>query len=432
LWLGLASLFFYAYWNWKFLFLFIGSIVFNYIIGHSILSAIGAKKKKYLLVTGLVGNLGLLAYFKYTNFLIENIALITNINLTIPDIILPIGISFFTFTQIAFLVDCHRGHFTRYRFTDYILFVSFFPHLVAGPILMHNATIPQFESNRFGRPSSKKIYMAIIFFSMGLFKKVIIADNLAYYVDIVFRNIGHISMLDAWGGALLFTFQIYFDFSSYSEMAIGLALLLNVRIPFNFNSPYKSISIVDFWRRWHISLSRFLRDYLYIPLGGNRIGGVRRYLNLFTTMLLGGLWHGPSWTFVVWGGLHGSFLAINHAWRRTGLKISRHLSWLITFSSVMIAWVFFRSQSLSNAFSLFKSMLGLDNALLLRSQLTLTPWTLVTCIAVLIACTVTLPNAQQIIYSRKPRISVSAMAALMFVLGMLGMGTSYTFIYFQF
>ncbi len=431
-WIGFASLFFYAYWNWRFLFLFAISIVFNYFLGNTITDARSANRQKYYLILGLIANLSLLAYFKYTNFFLQNFSALTGVGLTLPEIILPVGISFFTFTQIAYIVDCARSKQSKYRFSDYVLFVSFFPHLVAGPILMHNATIPQIESKRFGRPSARKVSMAIQFFSIGLFKKIIIADNLALFVDPLFKNAHHLSLFDAWVAALLYTFQIYFDFSAYSEMAVGLALLMNVRIPFNFNSPYKALSIVDFWRRWHISLSSFLRHYLYIPLGGNRNGALRRYINLFITMLLGGLWHGASWTFVIWGGLHGSYLAINHFWKVTGLKLSSYLAWVITFFAVVIAWVFFRAQTLSAATSLLKSMIGYNHAYSWPSSLSVTPTMMIICISLFVCWAVAVPNTQQIVINRQPKMRIAIPIVLMLVLGILGLGKSDNFIYFQF
>lgn len=429
-WTGLVSLIFYAYWDWHFLFLFAGSILFNYLTGNAIISVRQEKLKKTILISGLVVNLGILAFFKYSRFFLQNIIHVSGVTLSIPDIILPVGISFFTFTQIAYLVDCLREHH-RYRFADYLVFVSFFPHLVAGPILRHDQTIPQIESRQFGKPSAKKIYIAIVFFSIGLFKKVMIADSIAVYVDQLFSHAESLSMLEAWAGALLYTFQIFFDFSAYSEMAIGLAYLMNVKIPYNFNSPYKSLSITDFWRRWHISLSSFLRDYLYIPLGGNRKGPWRRYLNLFITMLLGGLWHGAAWTFIIWGGLHGIYLAINHAWQRLGIKLPYFISWTATFIAVVIAWIFFRAQHLSTAISILKSMFGLNGRAIMGTQLA-HPLLMMAGIAMLIAWTVTAPNAQQIAIARKPGLRMTITIALLFVLGILGLGQSEHFIYFQF
>ncbi len=427
-WIGVASLFFYAYWDWKFLILFVVSILFNYGVGNHIIRRAGTPSQRRLLIFGLTVNLGLLGFFKYSQFFLQNITALTHVEWSLPAIILPIGISFFTFTQIAYLVDCARNKCVHYQFSDYLLFVSFFPHLVAGPILRHEAIIPQLESRKFGQPSSKKIYMAVIFFSIGLFKKIVIADNLALYVDPLFANIHQLSTVDAWFAAIFYTFQIYFDFSAYSEMAIGLGLLMNVRLPFNFNSPYKASSIVDFWRRWHISLSGFLRDYLYISLGGNRKGNARRYINLFTTMLLGGLWHGAAWTFVIWGALHGCYLIVNHAWHKTGIKLPYPVAWAMTFLAVMFAWVFFRAENITSAFTFIQAMSGRGGVVnhgemtsgLLMAAMLMIMWTL------------TAPNTQQVAFSRKPRKLIAVQTAVMLLIGILGLGHSDHFIYFQF
>lgn len=428
-WIGLASLFFYAYWNWHFLFLFIGSVIFNYWLGHYIISRESSRTKKQLLILGLILNLGLLAFYKYTDFFMQNFITMSHISFALPQIILPIGISFFTFTQIAFLVDCLQGHDKKYRFSDYLLFVSFFPHLIAGPILRHNAVIPQIYNQKLGQPSSRRIFIATLFFSIGLFKKVIIADNLATYVDPLFSNVSQLNTLDAWSAALLYTFQIYFDFSAYSEMAVGLALLMNIRIPLNFNSPYKARSIIDFWRRWHISLSSFLREYLYIPLGGNRKGPRRRYINLLATMLLGGLWHGAAWTYVVWGGLHGIYLTINHAWKKTGIQLPYVLSWVLTFFAVVIAWVFFRAQDFATAFILLKKMLSLNSS---HTENLSNPFFILVCLIFLTGWTLVAPNTQQVAIVRQPQKILATCTALLLMIGILGLGHSDHFIYFQF
>jgi alginate O-acetyltransferase complex protein AlgI len=328
-------------------------------------------------------------------------------------------------------VDCLKKQ-KYYQFPDYLVFVSFFPHLVAGPILRHDVTIPQIESKKFGKPSARKIYIAILFFSIGMFKKVIIADSIAVYVDKLFADVNSLSMLDAWAAAILYTFQIFFDFSAYSEMAIGLALLMNVRIPFNFNSPYKSTSIVDFWRRWHISLSSFLRDYLYIPLGGNRKGPWRRYVNLFVTMLLGGLWHGAAWTFVIWGGLHGIYLSINHAFAKTRLKLPKFISWSLTFLAVVIAWVFFRAQHLATAVSMLKTMLGLNHTAIWQTQIFSRPLMVIGSLSLLIVWTLSAPNTQQLAIGKTPSLRVGLIIMGLLIVGILGLGQSDHFIYFQF
>ena len=352
---------------------------------------------------------------------------------------LPIGISFFTFTQIAYLVDCGRGEGRRYSFADYLLFVSFFPHLVAGPILNHKSVIPQLESRAFGRPGAPEIYAALTFFSIGLFKKVVIADSLAPQVQAVFEHANISGFVEAWTGALLYTFQLYYDFSGYSEMAVGLALLMNVRIPINFNSPYKATSIIDFWRRWHISLSNFLRDYLYIPLGGNRLGERRRYLNLLATMLLGGIWHGAGWTFLIWGALHGAGLAVNHAWRGFGLRLPTAVSWPLTFLVVVIAWVVFRAPDVGSALSMLTAMTGMHGLPSLDTVMRAGPLAGVLDLGISWAWIVALgawsalaPNTQEMILTPAPRPAFAAVCALIFVAAVMSLDRATEFLYFQF
>jgi len=314
-----------------------------------------------------------LCYYKYANFFIQDASLIFGTHTEQLNIVLPLGISFFTFTQIAFVVDVYRGKVEEFKFHNYLLFVTYFPHLIAGPILHHKQMMPQFARKETLVPQWGNIAAGITIFILGLTKKVLIADEFSDYVKSVFdmAEQGHIpSIFEAWVGSLAYTFQLYFDFSAYSDMAIGLSLLFNVRLPLNFNSPYKAKNIIDFWRRWHITLSTFLRDYLYIPLGGNRHGETRRQINLMATMILGGLWHGAGWTFIAWGCLHGIYLVINHVWR----AICRNMPALhripcagaITFLAVVVAWVLFRSESFRAALTILNSMAG--NAPLLPSN----------------------------------------------------------------
>ncbi|MDD3149739.1 MAG: MBOAT family protein, partial [Candidatus Gastranaerophilales bacterium] len=348
--LVIASLGFYSYWDVRYLPLLLCSILFNYTIG----TAIEKSLNKYLLAFGILIDLVLLGYFKYTGFFLSSINDTFSSSFFVPEIILPLGISFFTFTQIAFLVDAYRGETKNYSLLTYSLFVTFFPHLIAGPILHHKDIIPQFSKLKNFVFSYKNMALGVAIFSIGLFKKVIIADTLAPWVKLIFDNASTATFIEAWTGALGYTLQLYFDFSGYSEMAIGLGLMLNINLPINFNSPYKALSIVDFWRRWHITLSSFLKNYLYIPLGGNRKGEFSRIKNLLITMLLGGLWHGAGWTYIIWGALHGIYLVINHSWNKLKISMPKFLAWTITFLSVVIAWVFFRAKNIGDAISIFK------------------------------------------------------------------------------
>jgi alginate O-acetyltransferase complex protein AlgI len=285
-------------------------------------------------------------------------------------VVLPIGISFFTFTQIAFLVDTYQGKVREPRFLPYLLFVTYFPHLIAGPVLHHSEMMPQFARAETFRFQLDNVVSGLTLLAIGLFKKVILADGIQPFVAPAFDgpHAQILTGLEAWGAVLAYSLQLYFDFSAYSDMAIGLSRVVNVELPLNFNSPYKARNISDFWRRWHMTLSRFLRDYLYFPLGGNRHGPARRYLNLMITMLLGGLWHGAGWTFVIWGGLHGLYLVIHHAWQATverlGASRWRDSRWagatatLLTFTAVTLAWTFFRATSLEDALRMMTAMSG--------------------------------------------------------------------------
>lgn len=378
LWLAAASLFFYGWWDVRYVNLLLGSIVFNYAagygLGHRVEStSVGrqAGRAKMLLVGAVSANMILLGYFKYANFFVSNINEFAGSQLFVEQVILPLGISFFTFTQIAFLVDTYQGKVKEYNFVHYALFVTYFPHLIAGPVLHHKDMMPQFAKRNVCRLNWDNVGIGLSIFVLGLAKKVLIADYLAEFATPIFSAVaagGRPMLFEAWIGVLAYTFQLYFDFSAYSDMAIGLSLMFNVRLPINFNSPYKAISIIDFWRCWHMSLSRFLRDYLYVPLGGSRNGKARRYLNLMVTMVLGGLWHGAGWTFVIWGALHGLYLMINHAWRNVkeamgwsdGRCLAKFCSGTLTFLAVVIGWVFFRADSFTSAMTMLKSMAGMN------------------------------------------------------------------------
>ncbi|GAA5176143.1 MBOAT family protein [Niveibacterium umoris] len=352
----IASFYFYGYWVPQFLLLLTGSILGNYWVGKRIAAhAAHPPRAKAWLIVGIVANLAALAYFKYANFFVDSLVTLSGLQLTLAKITLPIGISFFTFTQIAYLSDAFLGKAKDYSLPHYALFVTYFPHLVAGPILHHAQMMPQFDRASTYRFNAQNLLEGATLLTIGLFKKLVLADGVAAYADAVFNGAAggaDPTLREAWLGALAYTFQLYFDFSGYSDMAVGISLMFNIRLPINFNSPYRALDIADFWRRWHISLSTFLRDYLYIPLGGNRHGRARRLINLLVTMLLGGLWHGANWTFVVWGALHGGYLVLHQLYRAAMpaavLRLSDRrwyqcLAWLTCFLAAVLAWIFFRS-----------------------------------------------------------------------------------------
>lgn len=370
-WLTAASLFFYAWWNVSHLALLVASVAGNYAYAQ----VLARHRERAFVVTGVALNLLVLGWFKYFNFFIDSAALLLGIAPAHLAIALPLGISFFTFQQIAYLVDVYHGHPPAPNFLYYVLFVAFFPHLIAGPILHHADVIPQFQKPSVFRIQPQNLAVGSTIFAIGLYKKVVFADGISVYAETVFNAAvdSPPDFFTAWSGVLAYTMQIYFDFSGYSDMAIGLARLFGVRLPLNFHSPYKAVNIIDFWRRWHMTLSRFLRDYLYIPLGGNRRGGFRRYINLMITMLLGGLWHGAGWTFVIWGGLHGCYLVVNHLWRRARHSMGSERAsptaagtWLarfLTFGAVVVAWVFFRAADVATAWTMLSSLAGMNGVI---------------------------------------------------------------------
>ncbi len=376
-WLTIASLVFYGWRDPGNVALLLASICVNYYLGTRIALMHESGKRsrgRRLLLVAIAANLALLGYFKYATFFVANAQKLIGHAGPLPEIALPIGISFFTFTQIAFLVDAHRGLAREYNFTHYALFVTYFPHLIAGPILHHREMMPQFDRRATYRLNWDNIAVGLTMFILGLFKKTVIADEMAAFATPAFSAAAagtQLTLLEAWGAALAYTFQIYFDFSGYTDMALGASRMFGIVLPLNFYSPYKAHSIIDFWRRWNITLSRFLRDYVYIPLGGNRKTVSRRYENLLLTMLVGGLWHGAGWTFVFWGGLHGIYLVINHGWRTLRRRIdiaappgARALATLITFVAVVVGWVFFRAADFATAVSIISGMLGQNGVVL--------------------------------------------------------------------
>ncbi len=477
-WLVACSLFFYGWWNPPYLLLLAGSIAFNFSIGallHKKRQS-GRRKTTLLLAGGIAGNLLLLGYFKYAGFLGGIAASAAGAHWSVEQILLPIGISFFTFQQIAYLVDVSRGTAHEHSLLRYSLFVTFFPQLIAGPIVHHSEVLPQFHR----RPALRLDDLAIglTLFAVGLMKKALIADSLAVPANEVFAAAEAgtpLHFFQAWRGALAYTFQLYFDFSGYSDMALGLARMFGIRLPLNFHSPYKATSIIDFWRRWHMTLSRFLRDYLYLPLGGNRRGRLRQAANIMITMTLGGLWHGAGWTFVFWGALHGCYVMVNHLWRQIrpfhiNRWWSRAVARLVTFLAVVVGWVFFRAESFDGAGAMLAGMVNLPHTLAPRLGPAASwlmamgirfdgPWVSyddlwsLAVLAMLLGLVWGLPNTQQWMQRHRPAHDWppphseavlprwaswrpchrwAIYTALLFALGVLGLSQITEFLYFQF
>ncbi len=372
IWLVVASLYFYAYWNPIYLLLLVPSILFNFYFGE----ILQRHQSKWILGLAIGVNLLTLAYFKYVGFIIENIRVAFDVDVVgivngfvghdigLQSVTLPLAISFFTFLQVAYLVDCYQRKVSERNFVHYTLFVTYFPHLIAGPLVHHTDLMPEFSKKENKHIHWPNVLIGMYIFSIGLFKKVVLADTLSVWADAGFDGGQQLGFFDAWGASLSYTLQIYFDFSGYSDMAIGASRILNIALPQNFNSPYKALDIQDFWRRWHITLSRWLRDYLYIPLGGNRNGSIHTGINVFITFLLGGLWHGASWNFVIWGAIHGLGVAGHRVWRAMGLRMPKLIAWVLTFMFVHIAWVFFRAKTLDDSLRMLRGMVDIDTAVL--------------------------------------------------------------------
>ncbi|WP_070971887.1 MBOAT family O-acyltransferase [Vibrio sonorensis] len=346
----LISLAFYSYWNPYYTILLIASISFNYIASKLI-------SNKLSLAISIAINILVIGYYKYFNFIIDNMNVILSSNLNNESIILPLAISFFTFQQIAYLVDNYKEKLS-YGFWEYSAFVCFFPQLIAGPIVHHNQLLPQLEKSMV---KIDNFCEGLFLFSVGLFKKVVIADTFGSYVNDGFDNYSNLTFIESWTTSLSYTLQLYFDFSGYCDMAMGLALVFGVRLPLNFNSPYKSRNIQEFWRRWHITLGAFLRDYIYIPLGGNRKSNIIISLNLIITFLIGGIWHGAGWTFALWGLIHGVALVNHRLWKVFNIRIPKLASILITFLFVNASWVIFRSENMDMAISILTKMISIND-----------------------------------------------------------------------
>ena len=448
-----ASLFFYSWWNIVYLPLILVSMLFNYAVGKQLSKLTHTKglvSKKTLLTVGIIANLALLGYFKYSDFFIENFNGVFGTDVPLLHLALPLAISFYTFQQIAYLVDSYRAETKEYDFLNYAVFVTFFPQLIAGPIVHHAEMMPQFANVRNKVKNYHNIALGLFIFSMGLFKKVAIADTFAVWATQGFDVAEKLEMIEAWATSLSYTFQLYFDFSGYTDMAIGIALLFNIKLPINFNSPYKALSIQDFWRRWHMTLSRFLKDYIYIPLGGSRNGEAKTYVNLFATFLLGGIWHGAGWTFVFWGTLHGLALMIHRAWQKLGMKLPTVFAWFITFNFINITWVFFRAKEWDDALKVLHGMFfgtivlpaALASKLTFLSQYGIefggyvqaisgSPWTILWIIAAFIVVLFS-KNVMQKAVTFRMGYTSAALTAVYFTVGIMLLTRVSEFLYFNF
>lgn len=421
-----ASMGFYGWWDMRFVPLLASLTIANWLVA----LWFGRTGARWIPVLGVIGNLAVLGLFKYADFLRGTIFDLTYQPWQPWSLILPLGISFFVFQKISYLIDLRRGDKHIYSFLDFCMFVGFFPQLIAGPLVRHNEIIHQFQANPRGPAMWENLSRGFTLFIIGVTKKVAIADTLALSIDPLFAKATALSAAEAWTAAGGYTLQIYFDFSGYSDMALGLALMFGLRLPVNFDAPYRAVSIRDFWRRWHMTLSRFLRDYLYIPLGGSHCGPLRQAANVIITMLLGGLWHGAAWTFVVWGGLHGAALALSHMWEKAGLRMPAILGWLLTLLFVMACWVLFRAPDFATAGDILAAMAFAHGPGTVK--LSQDAWA-----AMLIGATIALigPTSQRaalVLLRPSPWIAVPVGLGLMYLVITIGGRLPNVFIYFQF
>lgn len=355
------SLWFYGYYNPSYLLVICTSVLANYTLSKLMDKSENERVRKLILGIGIIGNALSIFYYKYYDFFVDNMNEVLHTSFELKHIVLPLGISFFTFQQMSYLVDSYRGQTSEYGFIEYALFVVYFPQLIAGPIVLHNEVIPQFRDISKRRINKENIAKGIYIFALGLFKKVLIADTFGKAVSWGFGTIGTLSSTEAILVAISYTIQLFFDFSGYCDMAMGIAYMFNIQLPQNFNSPYKATSIVDFWSRWHMSLTRFLRQYVYFPLGGNKKGTVRTYINIMIVFLVSGIWHGANWTFIVWGILHGIFNCLNRIFEKQWEKVHVVVRWIATFSVVTGLFVIFRANNLWDAYAFFLKIIWLGD-----------------------------------------------------------------------
>lgn len=473
IWLISMSLWFYGYFNVNYLVIMLFSIGFNYVI-FRILKATANSKRKAVFIAGIVINLAVLFYFKYFDFFIDNCNALLGTEMPLRNILLPLGISFFTFQQVGFLADTYRGEIKECAFVDYALFVSFFPQLIAGPIVNYDEMIPQFKAIGVKEFDFDRFLRGIYIFILGMGKKVLIADTFGGAVDFAYANLAYgINSTEALLAILFYTLQLYFDFSGYCDMAIGLGLLLGIDIPVNFNSPYKAKNIIDFWKRWHITLSRFFTKNIYIPLGGNRKGKVRMYINLFIVFFLSGLWHGAGWNFILWGSMHGILYVLTRMYERiktakgkakdgkTFIRskhnatavLWRGISVLLTFVFVNIAWVFFRASGTGEAFKLlsevfrgnwmlpgreFADYFNLSELWYLLKVLHLTSWDfsnyilMVLFLIFAVIITFFAPNVHEMADRTKYGVSTAFFLAIILIWCVVSLSGVSTFLYFNF
>ena len=422
-----ASLFFYSWWNPIYLPLILGSMIFNFYIGESL----GRKSTKKMLTFGIVGNVVLLGYFKYTDFFIENFNWALNKDVDLLHLALPLAISYFTFQQIAFLVDSYRGETKEYDFLNYGLFITFFPQLLMGPIMHHKEIIPQFQTKWKSFIKWENVSLGLFIFAIGLAKKCLLGDPLTDYAQYAFDNAQKLSMIEAWYASTSYVLSYYFDLSGYADMAIGVGKMFNIDIPKNFNSPYKARNFADYWKRWHITLSRFLGDYIYKSLGGNKSLVWVMYLNIMITFFVSGFWHGAGWNFVVWGLLNGIFVVMAHMMKRANLQMNYYLAWALMFFGLIITRILFVSNDFGDAWYVTTTLFDISNLRfndLFYVDFYLQSFYIVLALFIALGC----KNSMEISQNFKPNFKYIFYTMILLTASLFTFSDAKEFLYFQF
>ncbi|TLT00450.1 MBOAT family O-acyltransferase [Aliarcobacter cibarius] len=425
--LVIASLFFYSWWNSIYLLLILGSMIFNFIIGRSL----GKTASKALLIFGIIGNVALLGYFKYTDFFIENFNWVLSKDVDLLHLALPLAISYFTFQQIAFLVDNYRGEVKEFSFLNYSLFITFFPQLLMGPIVHHKEMMPQFALKWRSILRWENISLGLFIFAIGLAKKTLIGDPLTDYAQYAFDNAQKLTMIEAWYASTSYVLSYYFDLSGYADMAIGIAKMFNIDLPKNFNSPYKARNFADYWRRWHMTLSRFLGDYIYKSLGGNKNIVWIIYLNIMITFFVSGFWHGAGWTFVVWGLLNGIFVVMAHMMKKANLEMNFYVAWFLMFIGLIITRTLFVAKDFSDAWYVTKTMFNPMN-LKFEGLVYIDPILQSLYLAIALILALGFKNSAQIAENFKPNIKYTLYTIVLLATSLFTFSSAKEFLYFQF
>lgn len=432
-WLIVSSLFFYGWWDVVYLPLIIGSILVNYTVGSFLPRfLLGSVQRKLILTLGILFNVTLLGYFKYTDFFIANFNFAFDTSVPLQNIILPLAISYFTFQQIAYIVDSYRGETKEYNFINYCLFISFFPQLLMGPIVHHKEMVPQF-ANRFKLVFNiNNVALGLFIFSIGLAKKSLLGDPLTDYAQASYANAQAMNSMEAWLASLSYVLSYYFDLSGYADMAIGIAKMFNINLPANFNSPYKARNFAEYWRRWHMTLSRFLGDYIYKSLGGNQKLRRVMYVNIMITFFVSGMWHGAGWTFLVWGLINGFFVVCSHFMRHNKLELNFYLAWSLTFLGVILTRILFVANDFSDAWYVSLQLFNVPELVGIGYDHIIANYKQVLLVAIALGISLGFKNSGEMAEKFKPNLKYALFTSVLLTSSVLMLSQASEFLYFQF